>query len=73
MPFDERERSGVAALPRPLYLGGFEGRTSTRLIRVLSGIRSMPMTISAMSSGAIFQSEPEPPLRNSVATLPGMI
>jgi hypothetical protein len=58
-----------------VYLFGLDGRTSTLLIKVLSGMRSKVRTISAMSSDWIFQSVPElapwPP--NSVATLPGMM
>src|SRR5262249_2265966 len=54
------------------YFLGFDGRTSTRLISVRSGVRRSILTMSAMSSGAIFQVS-SPPLPNSVATLPGMI
>ena len=37
------------------YFGGMEGRISTRLTVVRSGIRSTEITTSATSSGAIFQ------------------
>jgi hypothetical protein len=57
------------------YLFGLDGLTSTRLIKVLSGIFINVRTISAISSEWIFQSDPEsvPWPENSVATLPGMM
>jgi hypothetical protein len=62
-----------AAMRRDIYLFGCDGRTSTRLINVLSGISRSIRTISAMSSGQIFQSRPASALpENSVATLPGI-
>ena len=55
--------------------GGFEGLTSTRLTSVRPGRRNSEMTMSEISSGAIFQSAPlvDPPVENSVDTLPGMM
>ena len=58
---------------RAHYLGGLEGRTSTRLMSVRCGMLRMPMTISAISSGAIFQEAPAVLRPNSVFTLPGMM
>ena len=62
--------SGLAASPR--HFRGLVGLTSTRLIKVRSGIRRIANTMSAMSSAAIFQSAFAPPGLNSVSTLPGM-
>ena len=56
-------------------IGGRDGLISTRLTSVRSGIVSTANTISATSSGAIFQ-DPSVPLdlgENSVSTLPGII
>src|SRR6266478_707276 len=53
------------------YFKGFDGLTSTRLIKVLAGVFNSISTISATSSGAIFHCPPPEPELNSVATLPG--
>ena len=60
------------------HLAGRDGRISTRLTMVRTGIRNTMDTASAMSSGAIIQEVP--PARgfsgvpeNSVSTLPGMM
>ena len=78
---DQPESPSPSPSPSPMpflenyFFGGRDGRTSIRLGSVRDGVTSSPSTMSAMSSGWIFQASFVAPVGppNSVATLPGMM